>query len=218
MAHLQSQEASGALPEANSGRRPDWAERLAEIASQGIAVFSCRMLSMADGFHFEVELDGLHDPHGAVTLGDCEEFSRRFCERLDREIELAADGSGDPNWKALLPAGLTIDNYSLEVASAGAEREIRLPQELERFRGLPLKLKWRPADPERSADERVEVVVFEGRDEESDAYRFRRYTPTGGKSRRALKRQGKRPPSRKAEPHYEVREEELAQANLYLDF
>ncbi|MCB1308933.1 MAG: hypothetical protein KDK30_12160, partial [Leptospiraceae bacterium] len=110
-------------------------------------ILSARVLPTADGFHFEVELDGLMDARGAVSLQDCEAMSRGITQLLDSEIENIQAGTSA--WAQVLPEGLTTENYSLEVASAGAERQILVPDELERFRSEPLKLRIRSADGRR---------------------------------------------------------------------
>ncbi|GAB4432578.1 MAG: ribosome maturation factor RimP [Turneriella sp.] len=70
-----------------------------------------------------IELDKLSDPYGSVNIGECESYSRALRSALDElEKETAIDL-----------------NYSLEVSSAGAERELTSISEVQRFSALPLQ-------------------------------------------------------------------------------
>lgn len=76
-----------------------------------------------------IELDKLQDPYGSVNIGECEEYSRALREALDElEKSTAMDF-----------------NYSLEVSSAGAERELSGLAEVQRFSALPLKVSFEQA-------------------------------------------------------------------------
>ncbi len=207
----------------------DLIDFMQEVAPPGVGIYGARLLTAADGYHFEVVLDGLEDPVGAVTLDDCEDFSRRLTDRLDRTVEEREHESGEDRWIDVLPAGLTIDNYSLEVSSAGAERELRLPEELERFRGQPLKLRLRRsvggnATETDSTTVEVRLGVFESREESADEerYVFREYVPSTSRVRRREGRRSGRSLKKSKRGAEEVRfvvgRGELAQANLYLDF
>lgn len=67
------------------------------------------------------------DREGGVTIGDCEDFSRRVEAELDRE---------DP-----IP-----ERYVLEVSSPGVERELTRPGHFEAWRGKPVTARLiRPA-------------------------------------------------------------------------
>lgn len=121
---------------------------IADLAARallpGIEVYSAKIHPVKKGFHIQVELDGLKDARGAVSVGECEEYSQRISSMLDEMIAAA-----DP----VLPPGLAVDNYTLEVSSAGAERELRIPADFERFRELPMKIVYRQ-------EEKTETGVF----------------------------------------------------------
>ncbi|WZN64663.1 hypothetical protein HKI87_10g62200 [Chloropicon roscoffensis] len=70
-----------------------------------------------------VRLDKIDNKYGSPTLDDIEVFSRRYGQAL-------ADALGE---------GVS-DDIEFEVSSPGAEREIRVPGELTRFAGLPLRV------------------------------------------------------------------------------
>lgn len=190
------------------------AELLGRVADPGVGVYSARVLRSGNGFHFEIALDGLDHPLGAVTIAECESFSRRFVETLDRVLE-----EGHPDWGAALPVGILPDNYTVEVNSAGAERQLRLPEELERFRGKPLKIQHREEERTRT---RLGVFVKSVSRETTDSveitedvdqnyYIFEEYTPRRGGANR--KRSGKQ-----ARTEFRLASADLLRVNLYLDF
>ena len=158
----------------------------------------------------------MNHPLGAVTLDECESFSRRFVEALDRVLE-----EGNPDWGKALPVGILPDNYTVEVNSAGAERQLRLPGELERFRGKPLKIQYREMDKTRTRlgvflksartaeNDESSVEITEDRDQ--SYYIFEEYTPRRGGANR--KRSGKQ-----AGTKFQVASADCIRVNLYLDF
>jgi len=183
----------------------DFVDRAAEA---GIGIYSARILKTGDGYHFEVRLDGLKHPQGAVGLDAVERFSRSLAELIDGAVREKSSGYR-------LPADLTEHNYTLEVSSAGAERRLRLPHELERFRGQPLRIRF-----ESNGREHVELAVFVERSAENGEviFLFREYI-----SRTERKRGKKHGRVKKAGLLSEsgmlrLRMNQLLDANLYLDF
>ncbi|MBV6494154.1 MAG: Ribosome maturation factor RimP [Turneriella sp.] len=71
-----------------------------------------------------VELDKPADPYGSVNIRECEAYSRALKESLDTYESTS---------------GVNL-NYSLEVSSAGAERELSSLEEVKRFMALPLSV------------------------------------------------------------------------------
>ncbi|MBW7857049.1 MAG: hypothetical protein H3C43_01815 [Leptonema sp. (in: Bacteria)] len=120
----------------------------------GVVVFGVAMKYFHGSYLIQIELDDLNHPLGAVTLEQCERFSKSFIEVINAAIDSFFE-NGE------LPEDLTIDNYSLEVSSAGAEREIRIPDEFERFRGRALKIRYRTNDETI----RVEHGIFDSLEE-----------------------------------------------------
>jgi ribosome maturation factor RimP len=174
-------------------------EIAAEALLPGTEIYSLRLLNAGGGYHIEVQLDDLNHPTGSVNLEQCEAFSRLLVERLDRALE-----SG----QSALPADLNAENYSLEVSSAGAERGLRLPEDLERFKSQPVKLQF-------DLDEKVytEVVTYRGREERDgrEILLFESYK-TGGSRKKGAKMQ------KKAQLRtYELSPSQIRKGNLYLD-
>jgi ribosome maturation factor RimP len=155
------------------------------IAPDGVAVYDARIWPASGGFHCEVVLDGLQDPRGAVSVEQCESCSRALAALLDRQVQ-----EPEEQWAGILPPGLTAENYSLEVSSAGAERRLRLPEDLERFRGLPMRFKL-PKKTQAGKDTiEVRLVVFDRT--EGETWIFREYEPGAHQARRIHRRRQQR--------------------------
>lgn len=168
---------------------------ITELASQalrpGLGIFSAKIQPARHGFAVQIELDGLTHPLGSVTVGECEEYSVRLTACIDEAVR-----ANNP----AIPVGLTEENYTLEVSSAGAERELRLPQELDRFLGPPIKVLYKNVEGKLE----TAVVVCQGKQEDG-SYAFETYV-----SRR---RKGKGKPKT-----LKLMATEMQKANLFLDF
>lgn len=97
---------------------------VAQMSGFGIYDFQIYLQKKESKIH--ILLDKLTDKYGSANVLDCERFSKNYSNRL----EVLAMEKKIP------------ENYSLEVSSAGAEREIRFPQDIERFRSLPMKVQF----------------------------------------------------------------------------
>jgi len=187
-------------------------EFIGKAAGPGIAIYSAKLENSGDGYHITVEIDGLESPTGAVTLEDCEVFSQSLTKIIDEAVEsktLVENG---------LPPDVTVDNYSMEVGSAGAERLLRLPGDLIRFQGQPVRLTC-------DLDGKKETFLAIFLKAESDRLVFRPFVPRF--RRKKKKGAAAFPAGRKASPEdakgvlrdaYWLKESEIARANLYLDF
>ena len=114
-----------------------------------------RSQPIADGLGLElvsVELSGspknlkvaifLDKPEG-LTLDDCAEFSRGISDSMDSDD--------------LVPVG-----YTLEVSSPGLDRELKTPQEFQRFAGKLVKVRTKsPIDGQRNFVGRLVGIVGE---------------------------------------------------------
>ncbi|MBX7057784.1 MAG: hypothetical protein K1X75_06925 [Leptospirales bacterium] len=183
----------------------EFLDLLRDVAPEGLDVYSGRLQNLADGFHIEVELDGLKDPRGAVSLQDCERYSHRLIERVDLELSM------DSRWRSALPPGLSTENYSVEVSSAGAERELRLPQELDRFRATPLFIRFQA---EGTTHDAIVHYLGRGQVEGQERLLFERFEP---RSRRARRQKG-RGTRRATVKELTLEPAQLSYARLYLDF
>jgi len=157
-------------------------------AGPDLEIFRASLRSEGKGYRIEIELEGAAAT-ARVSLADCERVSRQFIELLDRKLE---EGT-----LPFLPVDLGPDNYSLEISSAGAERELRLPGELERFRGQPLTIKYQ-------INEQTETMIAVFVSALADAFVFQEYRSKKEKRSKPLR-------------ELTLRGEELLKANLYLD-
>jgi ribosome maturation factor RimP len=92
-----------------------------------------------------VQLDKPSDAYGSVNIGECERYARTLRDGLD-ELEKVS--------------GMNL-NYSLEVSSAGAERELSSLAEVRRFSALPLNVTF-AAENGKMHSEVLKASSFEG--------------------------------------------------------
>lgn len=171
----------------------------------GIKIYNIKLTKIYNDYHILIQLDNIKHTYGSVSLDLCERFSNDFIDSLDKKLL-------EDKLKYNLPLDLNLDNYSLEVSSAGAERELRLPDELFRFQGLPIKITYRTMNSTKDKEEKKEkIVTFLKR--EGDILSFLEYMTKDKK--RKLKKQ-------KMENNTQIKRLEipindLLKANLYLE-
>ena len=93
---------------------------LQNIVEPPLQLFSVSVKSASGHFLIEVSLDNTSHPRGSVSIMDCENVSRLLTNSLEESF--------------------SNENYTLQVSSAGAERELRLPEDLHRFKNIPVKI------------------------------------------------------------------------------
>lgn len=105
-----------------------------------IQLYSLDVKSANDHFLIEINLDNLQDPRGSVSITDCEKVSRRLNDFLE-----TAHGQ---------------ENYTIQVSSAGAERELRLPEDLGRFLNVPVKIFY--LEKGKKVNNVFQILAFDG--------------------------------------------------------
>ncbi|PSC68783.1 water dikinase [Micractinium conductrix] len=90
---------------------------------QDIELFSFRAIPSSK--RLDIRLDKMTDQYGSPSLDDVAEFSRAFNTAYEAALGEAAAGE-----------------IEVEVSSAGAERQVRVPGELQRFAELPMKVEY----------------------------------------------------------------------------
>ena len=93
--------------------------------ASGFAIYSVKVYYSQGEPQIQICLDKLTDKYGSPSIADCEQFSHILGLKLQALSELKE-----------IP-----ENYSLEVSSPGAERKIKIPDELARFRDIPMRVK-----------------------------------------------------------------------------
>ncbi len=184
---------------------------------ESLAVYDATLHRTGSGFHFKVELDNLSHPLGAVSLDDCAQMSQWLVSELDR---LITDPALVQEWE--IPEELGVENYTLEVSSAGAERKLRLPGDLDRFKGAPVKIGIR--NDSGGVTRHIAVYTGNGGKSESDlTYQFQLYRPRHGRGKQGRKKKepgnaGRIGSSDRKDGILSVPAADLVEARLYLDF
>lgn len=188
------------LPSWKSGEELDLKTFLTHVLPEGIGIYSARIIPAGGGWHLEVQLDGLNDPDGSVSVDTCTLCSQKFVELIDATIE---SGKGDEN---PLPETMEQENYSMEVSSAGVERRLHLPEDLVRFNGKPLKLKYQKNETILS-----DLVVYKGKEENSGEFLFEIYRPKRNRDRA-------KQPGRSKQAVLRLELSDIIEGNLFLDY
>lgn len=98
-------------------------EVLQQPELQGLDLYLFRVLEPSKTI--DVRLDRLDDKYGSPSIDDLERFARRMAAALEQQ--LGAEAAGD---------------IAVEVSSPGAERQLRIPADLIRFQGLPMRVEY----------------------------------------------------------------------------
>ncbi len=118
-----------------------WGQRALECAQQVLSANDDMSLyafrAVVNTKSVDIRLDKLSDRYGSPTLDEIGAFSRDFNERFEAMVGEEEAGS-----------------IEVEVSSPGATRQVRIPEELARFQGLPMEV-----TTEQEPD--VRVMVFQ---------------------------------------------------------
>lgn len=115
---------------------------LQENLESPLEVFHLEVRDRNKHFLVQLTLDNLENKYGSVNVEQCARVSRMLKEHLDADSEQT--------------------NYTLHVSSAGAERELRLPEDLERFQGIPVKLKLQSDDKPAKTEVYIIKSIMDG--------------------------------------------------------
>ncbi|WP_078130113.1 ribosome maturation factor RimP [Leptospira alexanderi] len=107
-----------------------------------VKLYSLKVNQRPNHSLIEVVLDNLEHPYGSVSLLECEQVSRKLKEELER---ISPD----------------LD-FTLKVSSAGAERKLNLPEDIDRFRGIPVRLVFRSGESEKHQEGIFRIVNRDG--------------------------------------------------------
>ena len=152
----------------------------------------------------EISLDRLDNPYGSPSLDDIGRFTQIFHRRL--ELTVGEERAGE---------------VEVEVSSPGAEREVRVPEDLERFAGLPLDVRYRDED-EAGPFERTEALRLVALDAAAGTAEWELADVRANNRRRHSKkkkkeRRGERGGGRKAGVAFELALERVVRVNIHLD-
>lgn len=116
----------------------------------GIELYSFKTIPSSK--RLDIRLDKTGDRYGSPSLEDVEVFSRDFGTRLEAELVRLSPrpigGIPSPT-DSLGPAACSCPQgekeageIEIEVSSPGAERLLRVPEDLDRFRELPMRVEY----------------------------------------------------------------------------
>ncbi|KAL0731382.1 hypothetical protein Bca4012_027476 [Brassica carinata] len=122
-----------------------WGERVLSIASQVLKEYEQDLQLFAfrtspRGYIY-IRLDKPSHEYGCPSMDELEEFSREYKKRLD----VAGD-------EKLVP-----EDLALEVSSPGAERLLKVPEDLHRFKEMPMTVSY---EEETNSRKTVKSTVF----------------------------------------------------------
>ncbi|MCB1190643.1 MAG: ribosome maturation factor RimP [Leptospiraceae bacterium] len=94
-----------------------------DIIQEPVRIYQIKVKPMGKHYLIELFLDNVENKYGSVTIGECEDVSRGLVKILNERY-----------------SDIT---FTLNVSSAGAERELRNVEDYLRFRGLLVKLSYK---------------------------------------------------------------------------
>ena len=98
------------------------------VEAEGCSLWDVEYVREAGSYYLRVYID----KPGGVSINDCEAISRTLDKLLDEADPIA-------------------DSYIFEVASAGAERELKRPSDFEAFLGSEVEVRtYRPIDGQKA--------------------------------------------------------------------
>eukprot|EP00249_Psilotum_nudum_P018977 c27049_g1_i1 orf=129-1355(+) len=125
----------------------DWDKKALEIAEEVLGAFGSDFtiyaFKVSANGCVHVRLDKLSDKYGSPSLDEIENFSTMYGRRLE-----------EAGQESIIP-----DNLALQVSSPGAERVVQVPNDLLRFKGLPMYVRY---VEEKSSDDSEQLPVKDG--------------------------------------------------------
>ena len=116
---------------------------LSEAPFAGVLeMYSFRVVGGRGDARVIVRLDKPADRFGSPSVDELSAFTHAFDAALEA-------------------SGAAPQELSVEVSSAGAEREVRLPRDLPRFKGLPMAVRYAPTPGAPALTEALELLEFD---------------------------------------------------------
>ena len=125
-----------------------------EVLPEDLCVHDFKVIYSRKSVHLKISLDNVKNPMGSPTLAECASYSRVYNSRLEEFIQ--NQGAESSLSKA----------YTIEISSPGAQRKIKVPDELNRFYGQPMKVKYYKNNNDVQW---CEVLMFRDFDENSQS-------------------------------------------------
>lgn len=132
-----------------------WGSKALTVAQEVILPFKDELEIFAfkatNSGNISVRLDKLSNKYGSPSIDDIRIFSSLYLEQLNEAKQ----------------AGVLPDNLALEVSSPGAERIVRVPQDLERFKDLPMYVRYLEETAESGSQEQDAIFQLDSVEMES---------------------------------------------------
>lgn len=180
----------------------DWGEtaltlvqRLIDSQSD-LALYSFRAIPAVK--RLDVRIDKLSDRYGSPSLDEVGEFAMRLS--VEMEAALGVDAAGA---------------IEIEVSSPGAERAVRVPEELQRFSDLPMRVKFAYEDGNGVQTNILEFVELGRKEELGDAEAMVRWKLADVRANRSGKGRGLNKKQR--ETIIEIPVSAIRNVNLHVD-
>lgn len=171
----------------------NWEELAKETATDsltpGFSIYGFGIGYVKGAPVIQISLDKETDPYGSPNIADCEQFSHVYDMKL----------------RVLANEGKIPEDYALEVASPGAEREIAVPGDLERFKERPMRVEF--TNEEGKLTQLILHLIEHG--EESATFKFADVK----RNRREKKLKGK-----KMKHEMKIPFSDIHHVNLHVDF
>lgn len=157
---------------------------------QELALFS--LMASPKHKQLKIRLDKPEDEYGSPSLDEIALFSRHFSEEYHRAVGEAAE------------------EVAVEVSSPGAERQVRVPQDLPRFQHLPMLVTFQLQDSNKVDTKVMELVEYNEADSTAEwkLADVRQNRSGKGVSKLSKKQSGQR---------WKVAVEALQKVNLHLE-
>lgn len=141
-----------------------WAQTALQLAEEAVAEFNGALEIFAfkvskDTGIIRVRMDKLSDKYGSPTMDELQKYSSSYSKLLDQAGE----------------AKTIPDDLALEVSSPGAERVVRIPRDLERFKDLPMYVRYieSPSDSSAETPEKDGVLELESVDMDAGSAKWK---------------------------------------------
>lgn len=126
----------------------DWGAKALLVAQQVLQHSDMRELELFSLMaspsrkQLKIRLDKPEDEYGSPSLDEIAVFSRLFSDEYHKAMGEAAE------------------DVAVEVSSPGAERQVRVPRDLERFQHLPMLVTFQLQDSEKTDTKVMELVAY----------------------------------------------------------
>ncbi|KAG9457237.1 hypothetical protein H6P81_001745 [Aristolochia fimbriata] len=116
------------------------AERVSISFDKDLSIYAFRTFSNST---IRVRIEKLSSKYGSLSMTDIEDFSSAYRALLDEAEQL----------------GTMPENISLEVSSPGIERIVQIPGDLERFKDLPMYVRYNTGEVETGSSQESDGIL-----------------------------------------------------------